>query len=1174
MTGTPLFDAAAGPLQKGVNMIEASAGTGKTFAIAMLVLRLVAEYGLKIDEILLVTFTRAATQELGNRIRSRLLEAGDFLDGKRSCGDETLQRWSEMLGEKQAVRQKIAEALLDIDRASIFTIHGFCQRMLQELAMESGEVFDLELLADGDEIRRRIADDFWRKKIYPLPLHQSTMILAQFASPEKLYSSVAPVPLHFQRLEPDFDDFAESQAGFDHCLQKLASWWQKNGEALFIRLESLVQAGKMKKGFAEDLGRWHQYLTEYLLGPGTQFPPHLQWLQRRGLAEQINGSKVRGAAAKEEMLDSLVLPDSEAAAFIDGCRRLMLHIRGDLLKTIRVESDRSLRRQSAITYDELILRLHRAVTLGDGGMAEKVRRRFKAVLIDEFQDTDALQWQIFSSVFGDGRCYCYLIGDPKQAIYRFRGADIHSYFQARWAADTLSTLGRNFRSHPGVVGGVNALFQARSRPFAFEEDILAFQAVKPAKAAVDGMLLDQGQAAPNMVYCQLQQCEESQNGRWSSSRAAAAVMRSAMEEIVGLLDGPVEVRGKQSTQPLRPHDIAILVRTNRQAEEYQQCLVEAGVPAVVSSRLSVYRTEECSHLLLLLEALARPEKLDLLKQALTLPWFGLTGDELYRIYSDEAEMNAYHDRFQNYAGAWRDRGVLAMMGRLVDGERLYADIAAKQRGERTIANIEHLLELLQQAESDNGYGPLQLIQWLRRRLEKGETEEELRLESDDDAVRIVTMHGAKGLEFPVVFCPLLWYRQMRLETERLRIACQEAEGLVIDLGSEEFESRREKALVDEMAEELRLAYVALTRSQIRCYVYWGDVAGRRGGPADSFDSSLGYLLFPEGPTSFAGQGQRLQELADGAEVVQRLCAGSGAVPAYSGMLSRDEGGCQLRQCSRLPLKAVRQMTSYSALVAGGIHSSAVAERAPFSSAEADKIIDFVDLPSGASFGSAVHDMFEELSFADLLHPRQHRSLLQEKCQTYGLELDMPLLERMLETVVRAPVGRCVGASFTLADLDDQRCLKEMGFYFHLAGGETGNLNALLAGEETVCPLAEKQLAGFLTGFIDLIFEHDGVYYIADYKSNNLGPQLDDYRGVSLLEAMAQHNYGLQLWLYALVLHRHLANFLPGYDHGRHFGGVFYLFVRGMEQWPAGVYHRKPDLDILERLDRCFGGKNR
>lgn len=1173
MTGTPLFDAAADPLQKGVNMIEASAGTGKTFTIAMLVLRLVAEYGLKIDEILLVTFTRAATQELGNRIRTRLLDARDFLDGTRGGEDETLQRWSEKLAEKQTVQQRIADALLDIDRASIFTIHGFCQRMLQDLVMESGEVFDLELLADGDEIRRRIADDFWRKKIYPLSRRQSGMILAQFASPEKLYASVAPVPLRFHRLEPEFGDLAESQFSFERSFEALASWWRINAQALYTGLESLVQAGKMKKGFTEDYDRWYQNVTEYLLGSGTVFPAQLQWLQQQGLTEQINGSKVRGGAAQQELIESLFLPDSEACSFVEDCRRLMLHIRVELLKTLSVESQRWLRRQSAITYDELILRLHQAVTSGDGSMARNLRQRFAAVLIDEFQDTDALQWQIFGSVFGHGS-YCYLIGDPKQAIYRFRGADIHSYFKARKAADSLYTLGNNFRSHPGVVGGINALFQARPKPFAFEEDILAFQPVRPAKTAEDGMLLDQDhdQGSANMVYCQLPRCGDSQNGRWSSSVAAAAVMRLTTEEIVRLLNDPAEVWRKKKKLPLQPNDIAILVRTNRQAEEYQQSLVEAGVPAVVSSRLSVYLTEECRHLLLLLEAMARPEELDVLKQALTLPWFGLTGDELYRIYSDEAEMSAWHERFQNYAGTWRERGVLAMLSHLIDGESIYAGIAARGRGERIIANMEHLLELLQQAESDNGYGPLQLIQWLQRRLEKGEKEEELRLESDDEAVRIVTMHGAKGLEFPVVFCPLLWYRQMRLETERLRVASQEDGGMVIDLGSEEFERRRQQALIDEMAEELRLAYVALTRSQLRCYVVWCDVAGRRGGSADSFDSSLGYLLFPEGPTSFAGQQQRLQELACGTEVVHRLCADSGAVTPYRGVVVGDPCIYRLRESRRLPLKAASQMTSYSALVAGDIHSSTVTERKPFSSADAETT-DFAELPSGASFGSAVHDMLEEISFAELLRPHQHRSMLHATCNAYGLEPDMTLLESMLQTVVSAPIGRCVKARFTLADLDEKRCIKEMGFYFHLAGGETGNLNAILAGEESVCPIAERELAGFLTGFVDLVFEYEGVYYIADYKTNNLGPYLGDYRGTSLVEAMAQHNYGLQLWLYALVLHRHLANFLPGYDHGRHFGGIFYLFVRGMGKGPAGIYYRKPDLDTLERLGRCFGGKN-
>jgi exodeoxyribonuclease V beta subunit len=1209
-----IFDAAVSRLDRTVNLIEASAGTGKTYAIAMLVLRFVTEYSLKIEEILLVTFTRAATEELAERIRKRLVEARDLLEGEGlQAKDQTLQCWADSLEDRHTALIKIRTALADIDRAAVFTIHGFCQRMLQEQALESGQLFDVELQPDAEVIRRGAAEDFWRKNLYPLPQRQCGMVLAHFDTPAKLYKSVAPLGDISCAIEPETGTMAQAFNQFDLAFQDLAAWWQEHGAVLHAALEELVVEGKMKKCFEDDFSGWWHSLCAYFRKEQTQFPHNLNWLQPLDFEALLNGSKVRGAK-KEALLERLGLPGTQASSFQESVKRVLLAVRRDFACFVVAETGRRMVRQNTMSYDDLIVRLHRAVTQGAGDLRHILRQRFAAALIDEFQDTDSPQWRIFSTVFGGGGHFLYLIGDPKQAIYRFRGADIHSYFLAKQTAGRTLTLTKNFRSHPGMVAAVNELFLAGKNPFLYEDAKLAFYPVLSAKTAEAGRLERDGLELDNMVYCQLNQSSEKDDGQWSSTKAAAAVMRYVAEEIVNLLDTGVRICNGEENRKLRPGDIAVLVRKNSHAHEYQRCLSKFGVPAVVGSRTSVFQTAECLNLYEVLKSLAQPGDSRLLKKAMTVSWLGLSGDELYILWNDEKLFDGYFSRFQRYAETWLNKGVQVAMSHFLKQEKVILTISSEPQAERIIANIHHLLELVQQAESDNGFGPLQLLQWLRRNIDNPVAEEELRLESDEEAVRIVTMHGSKGLEFPVVFCPFPWYRQTRLEREEMRISCHEENVRILDLGSEQFEERCRKALYEEMAEEMRLLYVAVTRAQYRCYTAWCDIGGRKNGPADSFQSGLGYLLFPEGRVDFEAQRSRLQKLSVAPGVEYVLIEDGANGEGYRG----EEGAAPnltLKRRGRESLYTDWQVTSYSALVSGREQSSPTGPTPVFRQSSGP-IIEFEALPSGPNFGNAVHDIFENLPFGELLKPERHRGFIQQKCRQYGMNPDIGLLEKMLRRVVSTPLvpyfcktvrknkkpknefDNCElgsiakarippcgvlgkgGSTFSLADLDPGKCIKEMGFYFHLKHGDTQIVNDILAREKTVTPLAAKRFKGYLTGFVDLIFQHDDLFYIADYKTNHLGVHPRDYDRDALVTAMASHNYGLQFWLYSLVLHNHLRNVLPEYDYDSHFGGVFYLFVRGMgipseissKIASSGVFHQKPDRDTLEQLTHCFGGR--
>ena len=1180
-----IFDAARLDLTRGVNLVEASAGTGKTYAIGMLVLRAVVELRQPIDKILIVTFTKAATEELKTRIRARLIEARDLLNGKSAQQakkiDQTLLDWAATIGDTQAALDHLQLALYDIDRAGIFTIHGFCQRMLVEQALESGQLFDVELLADINHVRDEVADDFWRNHIYPLDPLSCSLITGSFAAPENLLASVAAVFGDNGRLDPQVGRIDEVLAELKTAMAGMIAWWTAYKDSLYACFAAGLAEECFKKPFTEGFAAWFAALSSFFKGTSWIVPGNLHLLGREGLVGELNGQRIRGDAKKQAYLADWPLPEREIAALLTAIDKLLLTFRVKLAEELGTEVSRRLLQQGNMGFNDLIIRLSAALRDERGhSLQQLLGDRFAVVLIDEFQDTDNAQWHIFSTLFGGGKHYLYLIGDPKQAIYKFRGADIHSYFLARESADTLLTLEKNYRSHPFLVAEINRLFGSRNRPFFFEEAMLGYHPISAAKKEEDIDLVQDDTSLAGMVYCTLVPDPEEKNGRWTSGKAAAALRGFVVNELGRLLAPTAPALLQTSSlephqRPLAPQDIAILVRSNRQAEEYRQALAEAAIPAVVGSRQSVFQTSECRELLLLLQGIAAPGETAKLKSAMTISWFGFSGNRLCQLWQDEQQLNHYHSRFLQYHQSWQELGFLPMMSRLLIEEEVLPTLAAGKLAERSIANIQHLLELVQEQEHTENLGITQLLQWLYKMMRDDRSAEnvELLLESDEQAVRIVTMHSAKGLEYPVVFCPYLWYSSNRTQAEKYQVSCHDAEHqLVIDLGSDQFAARREQAVQEERAEDLRLLYVALTRAQVRCYTAWADVkpAGRTVG--DCHLSALGYLLFPDGPVDYQAQQQKFTSLAQDKAVHHRIVA-------LDDPIIRKPRINEVQDLQPLPVSGRSlytdwQMSSFSALasiseydhdetsphtkVMGGGHPVAVAVSG---------------LPAGPNFGNVIHDLLESLAFSAISGQELQGTLVDlivQKCARYGVEAAPGAVQQLLALVVATPL---TGDSFSLAMLNESQCLKEMGFYFHLSRLATEQINSILAEEPTVTALGHKAMRGYLTGFVDLIGEYEGKYYIFDYKTNFLGETMADYAADKLVAAMQSHNYGLQYWIYTLVLHRHLQNIVPDYRYEQHFGGVRYLFVRGMspEHPGSGVYCTLPDYDKVLALDQAIGG---
>lgn len=1180
-----LFDSARSPLFKGVNLVEASAGTGKTYAISMLVLRFITELEIQIDQILIVTFTKAATEELKDRIRSMLVKGRNLLLGRDDVNkNDTLEQWAAGVEKKDLSVHLLDRALIDIDKAPIYTIHGFCQRMLQDQALESGQLFDVELVADISRVRGQVVEDFWRQSVYGLkPVHCS-VLTSRFKTPEHLYESVKNVSAGNVIAFPEVPSLDRIFVDFDLAYDELTHWFQFNGAALKQYFEQSVDEGMFKASFAGNFTRWWVTLEDFFLNEVQDVPEGLENLKRQILVGQLDGRRLRGDSKKEAFLNDWPLPGQEINAFVDACSRIVLGFRVKLFHRLRNGVSQYLRRLGAVSFDDLVIGLSEALR-GAGASALNcvLANRYRVGLIDEFQDTDSAQYHIFSTIFSGRNQFLYLIGDPKQAIYKFRGADIFSYFKARKAAAHQLTLETNYRSHPLLVQAVNDLFSSHPRPFLF--DFLPYQPVRPASKTEDfNLTIGDGRKLSPMVYCQLQKQENARDDRWSSGKADDHFMTYVIDEITMLLYGkqPVMMTDGRESRQVTARDVGVLVRSNSQAARYHQAFSERGIPSIIAGRQTVFKSRECGQLLLLMQALCASGEPQQLKNALSLDWFGLNGQQLYHLFHDEPVFDQFISRFHSYTRMWHKQGFLSMMNSLLINESVLLHLADTEMAQRRLTNIHHLLELVQAAESIENFGPDQTLLWLQAMREEniGLDETELRLESDEETVKIVTMHSAKGLEYPIVFCPFLWYRTSRLKKEEFVVSCHNEENdQVVDLGSPDFYNYRERAVREELAEELRLFYVAVTRASLRCYIMWADIKPYRS-IDDSFQSAFGYLLFPEGRCSYEEQQKKLMDhcLKSKSEY-RHVCVEEDRETLNVVYEKQVYSQFQSRQFSDRRFQFGWQLSSYSALASFTMETYSDESVEETNAAIVEDEEQIINLPFGPRFGNVVHELLEKIPFGDLADEHHdYSAMINRECDRYGVELDMLNLQALLHQVVTVPLvtdalPRSLNGDLQLALLDESAMMKEMGFYFRLSKSTTAGINKLLSRDPAFTPLSHRDMEGYLTGFVDLVFQWAGRFFILDYKTNYLGNNYRDYDNDRMFRSMQSHNYCLQYWIYTLVLHRYLSRWYPGYSYEQHFGGVYYLFVRGMSsERPAnGIFHIKPESAILHELGEYLGG---
>jgi exodeoxyribonuclease V beta subunit len=1175
----------------GMHLIEASAGTGKTWTIAALYILLLLESRLRPAEILVVTYTKAATTELRDRIRGRINRTLELFAGGREPGDvlEQILLEKQSLDRDEAVRL-LTRALYSFDDAAIYTIHGFCQRALQDNAFESGSLFDTEMITDQSSLVGQVCEDFWRKEILCGSGDLLEKLVSQGCTPDKL---ALPFKGHYQDPQLSIIPYTS-----DPDLTALID----RRDTLFPRLESAWTAEKtVIVGLLNTAG----------LNQGSYKPDQISkaasaleaWFAEGNLINDCAGLRLFSAATilkgTKKGMTTPTHPffdlSREMHDTLEGLNRAfaekMIHRQTALHAWMKQELPRRKRERNQRCFDDLLLDLHTALTSDNGpALAGSLRSRYRAALIDEFQDTDPLQWDIFRTICSEADYPLYLIGDPKQAIYSFRGADIYAYIAAARAVDDpyRSTLDTNRRSVKPLVDAVNGLFDADD-PFLHTD--ISFNPVQSGREKRHNLLRN---GEPITDPLRFWVCpREDQSQPLKKREACRAVVRSVAEEIARLLDGSGEIISKEGRRPLAAGDIAVLVKAHYQADMVQEALRELGIPSVQHGSSTIFESVEALDLLRILRAAADPARERLLSEALLTGTMGVSADRVagYRENSgDDREWEEWLLRFRGLNGAAATKGIISLAERLLGECGVRRNALGQVGGERLLTNLLHCVELLHHAEQEQGLALEGLITWLERMISRKEEDDTalLRLETDANAVQLSTIHASKGLEYPVVFLPFAWDSPSKKFDQ---ILFHDGDNrLTLDLGSDQLEDSKARAARERAAEAARLLYVAITRAEFLCYVAWGSMTDAHLTPlfrllhGATVSDSKAFKSYPD-ENILADIRERGSSMPGMTAAMMPVDL---AAPAYRPQREQVEP-FTCRSLSH-PVSADWRVSSFSSLTAGiekipqPRDCDALLAGSPRTPAEepssrpSDNSI--YDFPRGAIAGTCLHNILQELDFPDLSDA--HILKTSRTClNASGYDNTwLPAVCRMISAVTAAPL---VGdyPQFSLSKMLKVDWQAEMEFFLPVGELSPERLRQALEGlltpqqhghfGELLAALQFQQSRGMLHGFMDLVFQQDGRYYIIDWKSNHLGFDGSDYGHDGMTRSMAEHSYILQYHLYTLALNRYLKLHLPGYSYETHFGGAIYVFLRGVDaENPAqGIYRDKPAAAFIERAERLM-----
>ncbi len=1200
------FDLLKAPLA-GTNLIEASAGTGKTYTIAGLFLRLLLEKNLTVDQILVVTFTKAATEELKGRIRNKLLEARRvFTSG--SSGDTAVSELISGIDHAETALERIQDALRDFDSTAIYTIHGFCHRVLTDHAFETGDRFDTELMTEPTSMLISVSDDFWRRRFYKAAPELIQYALKKIKKPAFFYTLLqkARHPGIWVIPDPDEPEISHLEAFRDHLVQVRWMWPDVRIEIQEI-LKDPCLSSVVYGGFKEDKkapgATVREIRVSALVKQMDRFvdedsPDLPLW---KGF-EKFTADKVESCVKKghESVSHPFFLKCRDLKKYASGLTAEMdaylVYLKSECLKFGQKELLERKKRRNVQFFDDLLLLVQQALMEKQGNaLAARIRHRYHAALVDEFQDTDLVQYEIFTRIFSKKDRPLFMIGDPKQAIYSFRGADVFSYMKASAHAENRYTLFHNYRSTPDMITAVNTIFSNMTRPFIFEE--IPYEKGKPGNKPTSDAST---KGAPFHIWF------------LSPKEGRSMTVQDATHSIVHAVTGEITQLIANPAGKVNPGDIAVLVRTNKQAVLAKESLSSARIPAVIYSAGNVMDSSESHEIAQILLGILNPVKEGTLKAALSTDTMGATVASLDPGQMEDSWWENRIEAFMGYHRLWHDSGFMPMFRHFMNVEGVRARLLSLPNGERRLTNVLHLSEILHTASMEKKLGMTGLLKWFFVQKDPDTPRQEvhqLRLESDEDAVKVITIHKSKGLEFPIVFCPFGW-GQSQVPGDDFTFHDMDADRrITLDLGSKEMEDHRVMAQNELLAENLRLLYVAVTRAIERCYLVWPRIRYTKTsapaylfhglGPESFIDTSENLIVKLRDAVSgvdsktFINDMQRLERNSEGSIAVSPLP--DNEIPAVAQSI-QGRKYLKVRTFSRSIDRRWR-VSSYSSLVSGRTPDHELPDRDELPGLQDHDGVKSVEdalgdtgtpgersifsFPKGAASGIFFHDILEHLDFTnESLKYRQ--DLVLSKLSGYGFDPSwVDVIVRMLENLSAVTLS-LDAAAFSLSSVDNAQRINEMAFYFPLQNlsrailkqifDDFSDQDVLKGFPEKMEQLTFSPVKGLMKGYLDVLFQHEGRYFVVDWKSNFLGATLENYQKSLLNAEMQKSFYVLQYHLYVLATHLHLKMKLPGYVYERDFGGAFYIFLRGVDATSGpgyGIFEDRPDIRLVDALGKAL-----
>ncbi len=1077
---------------EGKNLIEASAGTGKTFSIALLFVRMILE-GHPASEIVVVTFTKAATEELKSRITSFLKDAHAILTGKSS--EKGILSEIVLTGNRKNNLKKIKKALLQADEIPIFTIHGFCHKLVVENSFECSIPFDINFEGEEENFIEQAFATFWRETFYN---RKATEFLSK-ADISELYDKTFSVVRNYPYGAPD-----------------------------------VIVRNNIENN-------------------------NLSWEK-----EQIN------------LFESSNEPYDPSEDFKIITYRAISEMPSRIAEIKR--------KNNTLTYNDLILTVYNTLKTSKGKeLIKSVREKYSALMVDEFQDTDETQLFIFSSLFADKKFPIFYIGDPKQAVYSFRNADIFAYIKAAHDSsipeDKKFTMNVNYRSSQNVLNGIETIFTETPNPFIYSEInfIKVKSGVKDLNIIEKNGNHEQGlelryfkrENIPDKYFSKLRTWTK-YGAFLNKSSFQELVKKDIVNEIIRLInpENGFAIDGK----PIVTSNISILVRNGYTGSDYLEALRSKNIPAVLYSEKSVLETEAAEDITFFIKAVieAKPAAV---KRFLITPLGGMDEASIMAMEIENSKLESELIDFQRYREIWLKSGFMKMFFIFMREKGIKKRFLQKENGERALTDYIHIAEILHKKESEENKGIEEMLSFI---IQKGETvsreEKQLRLETEESGVKIITMHKSKGLEFEIVFAPDLAIPQRATVAENSPITYHKDRKTYFT----PFADKESIALKDEelTAEEIRLAYVAMTRASVKLYLHFGIIANGQTSPLfrilfgnndietiqtlDEHKLSLKFDILAEKSdsvkTSVIDPSENLDAISKNEQLNEQE---SKTALIFNGKIEKEVS-----------------ITSFSALSKNisttwhdqpGNDQFIEDEQKDDEEKTAEPPSGIFLFPKGPKPGTALHEIFENIEFGE----KEITDIVENTLKKYSL-LDTEKEERIkavVETVKTILEKQLTDENIVLSELSGNEISKELEFYFKTENRNPNDISEIINRNGIPCEVNGRELKGFMHGFIDLVFTKNGKYYIVDWKSNYLGENETFYTRSKIEENMAVHNYHLQYLIYTLALNRYLAKEIENYSYDTNFGGVLYIFIRGVNtKNDNGIFFTKPKKELIEELD--------